>query len=116
MTDAPPPERADAPALSHRDIEALGLLAEGRSIAQIAATMSISRNTVRTRIRRLRAKLGVVDLQQVLPRARSHELHQLPHDDAVATGRGPSAGVGKPVPNGSGRGQDDFPRRAGERS
>ncbi|MGY1738184.1 response regulator transcription factor [Geodermatophilus sp. SYSU D00684] len=58
------------PVLSARELDALHLLAQGRSTAQIAAAMSISTNTARTRIHRLRAKLDVTDRQQVVPRAR----------------------------------------------
>jgi ATP/maltotriose-dependent transcriptional regulator MalT len=56
--------------LSARELDALRLLAQGRSTAQIAEAMSISTNTARTRIHRLRAKLDVIDRQQVVPRAR----------------------------------------------
>jgi DNA-binding CsgD family transcriptional regulator len=58
------------PVLSVRELDALRLLAEGRSTAQIAAAMSISPNTARTRIHHLRAKLDTSDRQQVVPRAR----------------------------------------------
>jgi DNA-binding CsgD family transcriptional regulator len=75
MHDPPSCRSGDAhhdgrPVLSVREVDALRLLAEGRSTAQIAAAMSISLNTARTRIRRLRAKLDVTDRQQVVPRAR----------------------------------------------
>ena len=60
-----------APTLSVRELQALRLLAEGRSTAQIAAAMSISTNTARARIHHLRAKLGAGDRQQLLPRARA---------------------------------------------
>ena len=56
--------------LSARELDALRLLGAGRSTAQIAAAMSISTNTARTRIHRLRAKLDVTNRQQVVPRAR----------------------------------------------
>jgi DNA-binding CsgD family transcriptional regulator len=58
------------PVLSARERDALRLLAEGRSTAQIAAAMSISPNTVRARIHHLRAKLDVPDRRQLVPRAR----------------------------------------------
>ena len=57
------------PALSVRERQALRLLAEGRSTAQIAAAMSISRNTTRARIHHLRSKLDVPDRHQLVPRA-----------------------------------------------
>jgi DNA-binding CsgD family transcriptional regulator len=58
------------PLLSARELQALRQLAEGRSTGQIAAAMSVSSNTVRSRIRRLLAKLDVTDRQQVVARAR----------------------------------------------
>jgi DNA-binding CsgD family transcriptional regulator len=48
-------------ALNRRDIEVLRCLANGNSTAQIAASLSVSSNTARTRIRRLQAKLDVTD-------------------------------------------------------
>ena len=45
--------------LSERDRELLALLAQGCSTGQIAAAMAVSRNTVRTRIRRVQRKLAV---------------------------------------------------------
>jgi DNA-binding CsgD family transcriptional regulator len=69
--DAPRARMDGAPILSARERQALRLLAEGRSTAQIAAAMAISSNTARTRIHRLRAKLDVSDRQQLLPRARA---------------------------------------------
>jgi DNA-binding CsgD family transcriptional regulator len=57
-------------ALSERDLEALRHLAAGRSTAQIAVAMSISTNTVRTRIRRVQDKLAAPDRDQVVDAAR----------------------------------------------
>jgi len=57
--------------LTGRDLEALRHLAAGRSTAGIAAAMSISTNTVRTRIRRLQTVLGAPARDQVVPRART---------------------------------------------
>jgi DNA-binding CsgD family transcriptional regulator len=75
MPDPPSaePDRArpnGTPVLSGRELETLRQLAQGRSTAQIAAAMSISPNTVRTRIRHLRGKLDVAARRQVVPRAR----------------------------------------------
>jgi DNA-binding CsgD family transcriptional regulator len=50
---------ATAPALSDRDLELLRHLAAGRSTAQVAAAMSITTNTVRTRVRRLEGRFAV---------------------------------------------------------
>jgi DNA-binding CsgD family transcriptional regulator len=41
------------PALTDRDVELLRYMAEGRSTSQIAAAMSVTSNTARTRIRRV---------------------------------------------------------------
>jgi len=45
------------PTLNDRDRELLRYLGDGRSTRQIAAAMSVSGNTVRTRIRRVEGKL-----------------------------------------------------------
>lgn len=47
-----------APALDGRELEVLGLLAEARTTADIAARLFLSEHTVRNRIRSLMAKLG----------------------------------------------------------
>jgi DNA-binding CsgD family transcriptional regulator len=69
----PPPTAASRPlaTLTGRDLEALHHLAAGRSTAAIAAAMSVSTNTVRTRIHRLQNKLGAPARDQVVPRARA---------------------------------------------
>jgi ATP/maltotriose-dependent transcriptional regulator MalT len=59
------------PALNHRDIQVLTCLADGESIAQIATVLSVSRNTVRTRIRRIQGKLDVADREATV-RAAHH--------------------------------------------
>ena len=69
-TDGGPPRVS----LTGRDLEALRLLAAGRSTAGIAAAMSISTNTVRTRIHRLQNMLGAPARDQVVPRARAFGL------------------------------------------
>jgi DNA-binding CsgD family transcriptional regulator len=45
-------------------------LAEGRSTSEIAAAMSVTRNTVRTRIRRVQGKLAVPARGRVVDAAR----------------------------------------------
>jgi DNA-binding CsgD family transcriptional regulator len=45
--------------LNRRDLEVLSCLARGRSTAQIASSLSVSRNTARTRIRQVESKLDV---------------------------------------------------------
>ena len=60
----------DVPTLTTRDVEALLLLAEGLSTAEIADAMALSTNTVRTKVRRLGAKLGAAGREDVVARAR----------------------------------------------
>jgi DNA-binding CsgD family transcriptional regulator len=57
--------------LTGRDLEALRHLAAGRSTAAIAAAMSVSTNTVRSRIHRLQNKLDAPARDEVVPRARA---------------------------------------------
>jgi DNA-binding CsgD family transcriptional regulator len=59
------------PELTARDRELVHHLALGRSTAQIAAAMSVSSNTTRTRIRRVQAKLAVDARGEVVPVARA---------------------------------------------
>jgi DNA-binding NarL/FixJ family response regulator len=49
------------PVLNRRDLVVLSALAGGRSTAQIATSLAVSRNTARTRIRRVQSKLDVAD-------------------------------------------------------
>jgi ATP/maltotriose-dependent transcriptional regulator MalT len=49
------------PVLNRRDVVVLSGLAGGRSTAQIATSLAVSRNTARTRIRRVQSKLDVAD-------------------------------------------------------
>jgi DNA-binding CsgD family transcriptional regulator len=70
FTTPSPAGRNGTPHLSPCQRTALGHLAEGRSTAQIAAAMSISRNTARSHVQRLRARLDVADRDQVVQRAR----------------------------------------------
>jgi len=47
--------------LSHREIEVLGLIADGRANKEIAGMLSLSENTVKTHIARILAKLEAPD-------------------------------------------------------
>jgi DNA-binding NarL/FixJ family response regulator len=62
-------------ALNRRDLQVLSCLADGDSTAQIAAVLSISSNTVRTRIRRIQGKLDVADREATVRAA--HDLGTL---------------------------------------
>jgi DNA-binding CsgD family transcriptional regulator len=65
------PERQDGVrSLSERDHELLRHLAGGMSTAQIASAMSVSNNTVRTRVHRVLAKLAVTERSEAVRRAR----------------------------------------------
>ena len=71
-----PPRRGDplaadgVPTLTDRDVELLRYMAEGRSTSQIAAAMSVTSNTARTRIRRVQGKLAAPGRGQVVAAAR----------------------------------------------
>jgi DNA-binding CsgD family transcriptional regulator len=72
---SPTPRRGDdpaggSPALTDRDVELLRYMADGRSTAQIAAAMSVTNNTARTRIRRVQGKLAASGRRQVVAAAR----------------------------------------------
>jgi DNA-binding CsgD family transcriptional regulator len=65
--DGPPP-------LNRRDVELLRHLAAGRSTSQIATAMSLTGNTVRTRIHRVNAKLAVEGRRDAVRAAEAHGL------------------------------------------
>jgi DNA-binding NarL/FixJ family response regulator len=56
--------------LNQRDVELLRHLAAGASTDRAAAAMSVTSNTVRTRIRRIQVKLAVGDRGNAVRRAR----------------------------------------------
>ena len=64
------PRPDGVPVLSDRDRDLLHHLAEGRSTSQIAGAMSVTSNTVRTRIRRVRGKLAGPTRSRVVDVAR----------------------------------------------
>jgi DNA-binding CsgD family transcriptional regulator len=59
-----------APGLNERDRELLRHLADGKSTPQIAAAMSVTSNTARTRIRRVQRKLATARRGQLVEAAR----------------------------------------------
>ena len=65
-------------ALNRRDIEVLRCLADGNSTAQIAARLSVSSNTARTRIRRLQVKLDVPDREATVRAAQDLGVLRIP--------------------------------------
>lgn len=56
--------------LSSRDRELLRHLAAGKSTAQLAAALAVTTNTVRTRLRRVQAKLAAPGRDQLVRRGR----------------------------------------------
>ncbi|MGY1604755.1 LuxR C-terminal-related transcriptional regulator [Geodermatophilus sp. SYSU D00815] len=60
--------------LGDRDLAVVRYLAEGRSTAAIAAALVVSRNTARTRIRRVQGKLHAGDRAAAVAAARDRGL------------------------------------------
>jgi DNA-binding CsgD family transcriptional regulator len=58
-----------ASSLNARDLELLRHLADGMSTGGIAAAMSVTTNTARTRIRRVQRKLAAPHREQVVAEA-----------------------------------------------
>jgi DNA-binding CsgD family transcriptional regulator len=73
-----PPDTATtntaAPDLSPREREVLALLAEGMSNKEMARTLSVSENTVKTHLANLYAKLGAGRRTEALKIAQRHRL------------------------------------------
>lgn len=70
MLDAPKPASvADAPAVTKRETELLGWLAQGHSNAQIANEMFVSEGSVKQYLSRIGTKLGVSSRTQILVKA-----------------------------------------------
>jgi DNA-binding CsgD family transcriptional regulator len=60
----------ERPSLNERDREVLRHLADGCSTPQIAAALSVTSNTARTRIRRVQRKVDAPERRQVVESAR----------------------------------------------
>ncbi|KQY97052.1 hypothetical protein ASD19_08975 [Microbacterium sp. Root53] len=73
-TRRPPAQRTPPPRATPSELAALRLLAAGRSTGETAAAIGVSPNTVKTLTRRLYAKLGVSDRQQLALAAAEHGL------------------------------------------
>ncbi|XRQ12752.1 response regulator [Actinomadura welshii] len=70
FTDMPDPRRAAFPELTDREREVLGLIAQGRSNAEIAGTLFLSQKTVRNHVSNIFMKLHVADRAQAIVVAR----------------------------------------------
>jgi DNA-binding CsgD family transcriptional regulator len=66
----PVPSSDGVPRLGERDLELIRHLADGMSTGRIAAAMSVTTNTVRSRIRRVQRKVAAPGRGQVVARAR----------------------------------------------
>lgn len=67
--------QSPAPALSDRERQILRLIADGKSVPEMAADLFVAQTTVKTHIRRLYEKLGVSDRGAAVAQAmRSHLL------------------------------------------
>jgi DNA-binding CsgD family transcriptional regulator len=74
MTQSPSVPTGATPAFTARDVALLRCLDGGASTAQMAVALSITSNTVRTRVRRIQAKLGVSTRSQMVQAARALDL------------------------------------------
>jgi DNA-binding CsgD family transcriptional regulator len=74
VTPSPSDRAAPGVDLTARDVVLLRCLATGGSTAQIAVALSVSSNTVRTRIRRVQGKLGVSTRSQLVHAAGTLDL------------------------------------------
>lgn len=70
-------ERLRRPALTDRELEVLQLLVKGRSNKEIAASLSLSEDTIKTHLKTLFAKLGVGDRTQAAIQAVQHGIVHL---------------------------------------
>lgn len=61
-----PRKAQDASALSRREIEIVGMVADGRTSPEIADALSVSANTVRSHVRNAMVKLGVHSRAQLV--------------------------------------------------
>ena len=73
-TDATAWHRPVLPVLTPRELQVIELLARQMSTTQISAAMSISVNTVRTRVRQALRKLGTDDRKGAVQTARERGL------------------------------------------
>lgn len=63
------PEPAPPSALSEREMEIVGMIADGRTSGEIASTLHLSQNTVRTHVRNAMVKLDVRSRAQLVAKS-----------------------------------------------
>ncbi|HET7480884.1 MAG TPA: LuxR C-terminal-related transcriptional regulator [Rubrobacteraceae bacterium] len=68
--DVPVPDPRDVPALSPRQSEVLGLLAEGKSVKEMCSVLYLSQATVRNHVRSVLQALGAHSQLEALAKAR----------------------------------------------
>jgi DNA-binding NarL/FixJ family response regulator len=105
-----PASRATLEGLSRREVEVLKLIGSGRNNTEIAGSLWLSSNTVRSHVRRLMRKLGMRNRVCLIILA--HELGLVDPGDVVLSGAGAGA-VPEPRPHGAGARAGSRPRRAG---
>ena len=74
MSPTPSVPAGGSAVLTERDVVLLRCLGTGGSTAQIAAALSVSGNTARTRVRRVQRKLGVSTRSQLVSAGRALDL------------------------------------------
>ena len=67
-----PPKDALPSPLTERELEVVGLLADGRTYKQVATAMQLSQSTVRNHLHNVYTKLGVVDRAQAVIASRDN--------------------------------------------
>jgi DNA-binding NarL/FixJ family response regulator len=72
QSPGPTPEPPDG--LTHREVEILGLMAQGLTNPEIAERLFLSNHTVKTHINRIFAKTGSADRPAAIRYARDHDL------------------------------------------
>ena len=81
LRSAPPAAQPEADGLTQRQLEVLQLLADGRSTAEIAEALHISKTTVRNHIAHLLTTLGVHTRIQAIMAGNRLGLIRIPDDD-----------------------------------
>jgi LuxR family transcriptional regulator, maltose regulon positive regulatory protein len=89
------PASAEVAGLSHRELEVLGLLAEGRSNQQIADDLVVAVHTVKKHVAHILGKLAAANRTQAVARARALGLVRLSRSSLRSSFRVPLGRAGK---------------------